>query len=185
MSMNPGATTWPEASSSRSPRRPFPTPTMRPSATATSAARAGAPEPSISEPPRITMSPSTAASSHRPHRRHRSTGPPASSQTGRGRAQGGAVPRSGARETEHLGDAVITPGGVAAVDHQRVAGDERGVGGQEEGSGRGDLGLLAESTQFVLLDDLPAGALHTFAEDRLGHGRVEAPFALVLHGIVP
>ena len=37
-------------------------PTMRPSDTATSAGRAGAPLPSISEPPRITMSPSTVAS---------------------------------------------------------------------------------------------------------------------------
>src|SRR5579863_10028683 len=62
MSMNPGATTWPDASSERRPERPVPTSTIRPSATATSARRPGAPVPSTTVPPRMTMSASTATS---------------------------------------------------------------------------------------------------------------------------
>src|SRR5215510_6263534 len=52
MSMKPGATVWPAASITRaaSPVRPWPTATIRSPSTATSAARAGAPLPSISEP---------------------------------------------------------------------------------------------------------------------------------------
>src|SRR5262247_1050184 len=52
MSMKPGATAWPAASITRaaSPVRPEPTATIRSPSTATSAARAGAPLPSISEP---------------------------------------------------------------------------------------------------------------------------------------
>src|SRR5215471_2985971 len=52
MSMNPGATTWPAASITRaaSPESLGATATIRSPSTATSAARAGAPEPSTSEP---------------------------------------------------------------------------------------------------------------------------------------
>ena len=52
MSMNPGATTWPAASMTRaaSPESFGATATIRSPSTATSAARAGAPEPSISDP---------------------------------------------------------------------------------------------------------------------------------------
>src|SRR5262245_43710753 len=52
MSMKPGATAWPAASITRagSPVRPWPTAPIRAPSTATSAARAGAPLPSIGEP---------------------------------------------------------------------------------------------------------------------------------------
>ena len=52
MSMKPGATAWPAASITRAavPARPGPTATIRSPSTATSAGRAGAPLPSISEP---------------------------------------------------------------------------------------------------------------------------------------
>src|SRR5215510_3423736 len=52
MSMKPGVTAWPPASITRaaSPVRPEPTATIRSPSTATSAARAGAPLPSIREP---------------------------------------------------------------------------------------------------------------------------------------
>src|SRR5690242_15753542 len=56
MSMKPGATTCPLASSSRSPLSPVPTSTIVPSLTATSAWTPGAPVPSITVPPLITMS---------------------------------------------------------------------------------------------------------------------------------
>ena len=49
--MKPGATTWPDASSSRAPVEPVPMPLMRPPATATSARRPGAPVPSTTVPP--------------------------------------------------------------------------------------------------------------------------------------
>ena len=53
--MKPGATTAPLASSSRSPARLVPISAMRPSRTSTSAEWPGAPVPSITVPPRITM----------------------------------------------------------------------------------------------------------------------------------
>src|SRR5439155_22104563 len=56
MSMKPGVTAQPDASSSRSPRRFGAISRMTPSAIATSAARPGAPVPSKTVPPRITMS---------------------------------------------------------------------------------------------------------------------------------
>src|SRR5215475_10523912 len=56
MSMNPGATTCPAASSVRAPSSPSPTPVMRSPVTATSARRPGEPEPSITVPPRMTRS---------------------------------------------------------------------------------------------------------------------------------
>ena len=40
--------------------------------------------------------------------------------------------RGGSAEAEHGGDAVLVTGGVAAVDHERAAGDERCVIGGEE-----------------------------------------------------
>src|SRR4051812_3499502 len=55
MSMKPGATTQPSASTSTSPRRLVPTSVMWPSLTATSARRPGAPVPSTRVPPRITV----------------------------------------------------------------------------------------------------------------------------------
>ena len=54
--MKPGATAQPDASSSRSPRRFGPISRITPSAIATSAARPGAPLPSKTVPPRMTMS---------------------------------------------------------------------------------------------------------------------------------
>src|SRR5262245_4010859 len=56
MSMNPGATTCPVASSVRAPSRSSPMPVMRSPVTATSARRPGAPEPSITVPPRMIRS---------------------------------------------------------------------------------------------------------------------------------
>src|SRR4051812_33727852 len=56
MSMKPGATTWPEASSVSLPLRLEPTAVMRPFSTATSALTPGAPVPSITVPPRTTRS---------------------------------------------------------------------------------------------------------------------------------
>src|SRR4051795_4922270 len=56
MSMKPGATTQPDASSSCSPRRSGPISRMTPSVTATSATRPGAPLPSTTVPPRMTIS---------------------------------------------------------------------------------------------------------------------------------
>src|SRR4029079_17039948 len=56
MSMKPGATTQPVASSSRAPCRSGPIAPIAPSEIATSAARPGAPEPSWTVPPRITRS---------------------------------------------------------------------------------------------------------------------------------
>src|SRR5579871_448318 len=58
--MKPGATTCPQASTMPRPERPLPMPTMRPSATATSAGCPGAPVPSTTVAPRMTMSASTA-----------------------------------------------------------------------------------------------------------------------------
>src|SRR5207253_6561608 len=68
MSMKPGATSWPAASSSRLPRRPGPTSAMRPSLMATSASNEGAPVPSTTRPPRMTRS---AAMARRLRRRMR------------------------------------------------------------------------------------------------------------------
>src|SRR5215831_9798177 len=59
MSMKPGATTQSEASSSRSPRRSGRISVTTPPAIATSAARPGAPLPSTTVPPRMTMSAGT------------------------------------------------------------------------------------------------------------------------------
>src|SRR3954468_7229266 len=56
MSMKPGVTTWPDASSSRLPPRPSPIAEITPSVTATSARCPGAPLPSSTVPPRITRS---------------------------------------------------------------------------------------------------------------------------------
>src|SRR5262245_58126988 len=56
MSMKPGATAQPVASSSRSPRSPGAILRITPPAIATSAARPGAPLPSNPVPPRITIS---------------------------------------------------------------------------------------------------------------------------------
>src|ERR1700722_17446084 len=56
MSMNPGATTQPEASSSRSPCRFWPTSSITPAEMATSATRPEVPVPSMTVPPRMTMS---------------------------------------------------------------------------------------------------------------------------------
>src|SRR6476620_9634887 len=56
MSMNPGATTQPDASSSWSPRRFGPISRITPSERATSATRPGAPLPSTTVPPRMTRS---------------------------------------------------------------------------------------------------------------------------------
>src|SRR5450631_1801355 len=70
MSMNPGVTTWPEASSSRWPDRPGPISAIRSPSIARSAGRPGAPVPSMTVPPRITRScaiPRT-SSSRRPGR---------------------------------------------------------------------------------------------------------------------
>src|SRR4051794_3496572 len=55
MSMKPGATTQPSASTVTSPSRLVPTSVMWPSLTATSARRPGAPVPSTTVPPRITV----------------------------------------------------------------------------------------------------------------------------------
>src|SRR5947207_14874911 len=54
--MKPGATAQPDASSSRSPTRFCPISWITPSAIATSATRPGAPLPSTTAPPRMTMS---------------------------------------------------------------------------------------------------------------------------------
>src|SRR5436190_6347893 len=56
MSMKPGATMFPPASSARRPSSPSPMSETTPSVSAISAVRAGAPVPSTTEPPRITMS---------------------------------------------------------------------------------------------------------------------------------
>src|SRR5258705_9368921 len=56
MSMKPGATAQPDASSSRWPRSFGPISWITPPAIATSAARPGAPLPSKTVPPRITSS---------------------------------------------------------------------------------------------------------------------------------
>src|SRR4051812_2962360 len=56
MSMKPGATTQPPASSSSSPRSFGPISRMTPSEIATSASRPGVPLPSTTVPPRITRS---------------------------------------------------------------------------------------------------------------------------------
>src|SRR5207342_783494 len=56
MSMNPGATTCPAASSVSLPSRSSPISVMRSPVTATSARRPGAPEPSITVPPRMMRS---------------------------------------------------------------------------------------------------------------------------------
>src|SRR5437879_1874087 len=56
MSMNPGATAQPDASSSRLPRRVGPISAITPSAMVTSAARPGPPVPSKTVPPRMTRS---------------------------------------------------------------------------------------------------------------------------------
>src|SRR6266511_2950946 len=56
MSMNPGATTCPVASSVRLPSRSLPISLIRLPVTATSARRPGAPEPSITVPPRMIRS---------------------------------------------------------------------------------------------------------------------------------
>src|SRR5205809_3071824 len=68
MSMNPGATSCPPASSSRLPRRPGPASAMWPSLMATSASNGGAPVPSTTRPPRMTRS---AAMARRLRRRMR------------------------------------------------------------------------------------------------------------------
>src|SRR5438309_975268 len=56
MSMNPGVTAQPSASSARSPRRLGPISVTTPPAMATSQTRPGAPVPSITVPPRMTRS---------------------------------------------------------------------------------------------------------------------------------
>src|SRR5688572_26521443 len=56
MSMKPGATMWPVASSSRSPRSPSPIATTLPPEMATSARTPGAPVPSTTVPPFMTNS---------------------------------------------------------------------------------------------------------------------------------
>src|SRR5665213_2215329 len=56
MSMKPGVTAQPDASSTRSPERPAPMPTITPSEIARSATRPGAPVPSTTVPPRMTIS---------------------------------------------------------------------------------------------------------------------------------
>src|SRR5688572_6144784 len=56
MSMNPGVTAQPDASSTRSPSRFEPISVIFPSAIATSAGLPGAPVPSTTVPPRMTMS---------------------------------------------------------------------------------------------------------------------------------
>src|SRR5512133_2564510 len=56
MSMNPGATTCPAASSVRLPSRSSPISVIRSPVTATSARRPGVPEPSITVPPRMIRS---------------------------------------------------------------------------------------------------------------------------------
>src|SRR5207244_4442362 len=68
MSMNPGATSCPPASSSRLPRRPGPTSAMWPSLMATAGSNGGAPVPSTTRPPRMTRS---AAMARRLRRRMR------------------------------------------------------------------------------------------------------------------
>src|SRR5689334_13633889 len=62
MSMNPGVTAQPDASSSRPPSRFGPIALITPSVMATSAARPGAPVPSKTVPPRMTMSAAIAGS---------------------------------------------------------------------------------------------------------------------------
>src|ERR1700677_299962 len=56
MSMKPGATTQPEASSSRAPCRSGPISSILPAVMATSARRPGPPLPSITVPPRMAIS---------------------------------------------------------------------------------------------------------------------------------
>src|SRR6185436_18691821 len=56
MSMKPGVTAQPLASSSRAPRKPVPISRIRPSAIATSATHPGPPFPSYTVPPRMTRS---------------------------------------------------------------------------------------------------------------------------------
>src|SRR5215211_3895207 len=67
MSMKPGVTAQPDASSSRSPRRFGPISWITPSAIATSAARPGVPLPSKTVPPRITTSAIATTSEHDLH----------------------------------------------------------------------------------------------------------------------
>ena len=62
--MKPGVTTHPDASSSRSPCSAVPISEMRPPVMATSARRPGAPVPSTTVPPRITMSAAIGSSFH-------------------------------------------------------------------------------------------------------------------------
>src|SRR5688572_27328341 len=70
--MKPGATTLPRASITRSawPASAGPMATMRSPSTATSAARAGAPEPSMSEPPRMRSDQLTGSFLDDRHRLH-------------------------------------------------------------------------------------------------------------------
>src|SRR3954464_13472618 len=56
MSMKPGVTAQPDASSTRSPCRPGPIAVITPSAMATSSRRPAAPVPSYTVPPRMTRS---------------------------------------------------------------------------------------------------------------------------------
>ena len=58
-----------------------------------------------------------------------------------------------------LGDAVVAPGRVAAVDRDRLAGHERRVGRHEERGHRRDLLGPAEAAELVLLADVARARL--------------------------
>src|SRR5437868_1607846 len=70
----------------------------------------------------------------------------------------GAAPRQNrggaGSQTQQRGDSVVAAGGVAAVDRQRDAGDERSVGRHEKRRDRRDLVGPAEATELVLAPDL-------------------------------
>ena len=68
-------------------------------------------------------------------------------------------------------DAGAPAGGEPAIDHQGVAGDERGVVGHQEGGGRRDLGGLAEPVELVLVDDLVPVDLHGRVAQHAVHHR--------------
>src|SRR5580700_5828287 len=92
MSTKPGLTTWPDASNSRAPDRPGPIPLIRPPVTATSASRPGPPVPSITVPPRMTMSALMHLSSQPPYESARARCRPAPTVGYRGIGGGRSFP---------------------------------------------------------------------------------------------
>ena len=68
--------------------------------------------------------------------------------------------RPAVREAHQLGHAVVSSGGVAAVDGDRLSGEERRVRRQQERGRRGDLVRMAPPAKRVLARELGRDVLH-------------------------